>query len=75
MNKKLKSLPLLIFALCVAVQQSDSAVSAVLLLSFLQLFLFFVLFLHLLRPTSYEHEEQGRLGAGGAPLGSPSTDL
>lgn len=34
MNKNLKSLPLLVFALCVAVQQSDSAVSAVLLLSF-----------------------------------------
>lgn len=66
MNKNLKSLPqlalpLLVFALCVAVQQSDSAVSV---------FSFFVptflqLFLHLLRAIRYEHEQPGRLGAGG----------
>lgn len=49
MNKNLKSLhqlalPLLVFALCVAVQQSDSAVSAVLLLSVPPLFSNFFFF-------------------------------
>lgn len=61
MNKNLKSLhqlalPLLVFALCVAVQQSDSAVSAVLLLSVPRVSPTF-LFLHLLRAIRYEHEE------------------
>lgn len=68
MNKSWKSLPLLVFALCVAVQQSDSAVSAVLL--FLPTIPPSVL--HLLRAISYEDTDPGRLGAGGTPPAFPA---
>lgn len=63
MNKDLKSLrqlavPLLLFALCVAVQRSDSAVSAVPVLSF-----FFLSFCTCngFCSTRYQHEEPERL--------------